>query len=96
MSVPDSLAAAMEMFQKYGRVPIHPGEEGFGARPWMSVLYSQGITPESYPPLVLQLDDNTVRSELAKVRSGVQRMVENMPGHEEFIARHCRATPAAA
>jgi len=96
MSVPESLALAMELFRKYGRLPIRPGEEGFGARPWTTVLYSQGITPESFPPLVMQHDDRTIRAELAKIRSGVQRTVENMPKHDDFIARNCSATTLPA
>jgi len=58
-------------------------------------MYHQGIVPESYPPLTLALDDRAMRAELAKVRSGVHRAVENMPRHEEFIARNCAAMPVA-
>ncbi|HEX4078264.1 MAG TPA: tryptophan halogenase family protein [Rhizomicrobium sp.] len=96
MSVPDSLAVTMEMFRKHGRLPIRPGEEGFGPRPWATVLYSQGITPESYPPLIMQHDDRTIRTGLAKIRSNVQRTVENMPRHEDFIARNCSAAMVPA
>ena len=93
MSIPDTLAARMEMFRKHGRIVIHPGE-GFGARPWLTVMYKQGMTPESYPPLAIPLDDGAMRVEWAKVRSIVRRSVETMPRHEDFITRNCAATPA--
>ena len=94
MSVPETLVFKMEMFRKYGHLSINPGE-GFGPRPWLTVLYGQGVMPESYPPLTTPADENATRAELAKVRSTINRTVETMPRHEDFIARHCRATPVS-
>jgi tryptophan halogenase len=91
MSVPDTLAFKIEMFRKHGHVAIDPGEN-FGPRPWLSVLYNQGIVPESYPPLTDAIDDGAMLAELAKVQSGIQRTVAQMPRHEDFIARNCAAT----
>ena len=90
MSIPDTLRLKIEMFQKHGRIFINAGE-GFGPRPWLTVMYNQGMLPESYPPLANVHDDTAMRAELAKVRSGIKRTVENMPSHEEFIARNCSA-----
>jgi len=86
----------MELFRSSGRIPIDPGERGFGPRPWLTIMYSQGITPQSYPPLVVALDKNAMRAELAKVRSGIKRTVDSMPRHEDFIARNCPAAEAGA
>ena|SRR5437660_1443524 len=96
MSIPDSLAFKIEMFRKHGRVAVNAGDAGFGSRPWLSVMYNHGIVPESFPPLVLALDEAAMRAELAKVRTGVLRTVEKMPRHEEFIARNCSASTVAA
>jgi tryptophan halogenase len=95
MSVPDRLRLKMEMFRKHAHVLMNPGE-GFGARPWMTVMYKQGIVPESYPPLASAFDDDVMAAELAKVRSGVRQTVGAMPTHEEFIARNCAAMPVTA
>ena len=95
MPVPDSLAAKMELFRKHGRVAFDPGDVGFGPRPWVSVMYNQGIVPETFPPLVIHRDDSAMRDELAKLRSGAERAVQNMPRHEEFIARNCKAVTAS-
>jgi tryptophan halogenase len=94
MSIPDSLAINIEMFRRCGRFSINPSD-GFGPRPWLTVMYNQGIAPQSYPPLIIKLEDGAMRSELDKVRSGIKRAVESMPRHEDFIARNCPATPAA-
>ena len=95
MSVPDSLATTMEMFRKCGRFSINTSQ-GFAARQWLTVMYSQGIIPQSYPPLAVKLDDLSMRAEMAKIRAGIKRTVENMPRHEDFIARNCRAPAVAA
>jgi tryptophan halogenase len=94
MSIPDSLAFKMELFRKHGHVSIEVGED-FGARPWLTMMYNQGIVPESYPPLTDEFDDHTMLAEMAKVRSRNKRPVDQMPRHEEFIARHCSAMQAA-
>jgi tryptophan halogenase len=95
MSIPDTLAFKIEMFRKYGHVAVDPGEN-FGARPWLQVMYNQGVMPESYPPLTDEFDDEAMLREMAKVRSGIERTIAGMPRHEEFIARNCHATPATA
>ena len=94
MSVPDTLAFRIEMFRKYGHISIDPGET-FGARPWLQVMYNQGVVPENYPPLTDELDDKVMFGEMAKVRSGIEQTIERMPRHEEFIARNCDAMRAA-
>jgi tryptophan halogenase len=95
MSIPDSLAVTMEMFRKCGRFSININQ-GFPARQWLAVMINQGIMPQSYPPLAVKLDEKALRAELAKIRAGVKRTVENMPRHEDFIAQNCRATTVAA
>jgi len=94
MAVPETLATKMEIFRSCGRIPIDPGERGFGPRPWLTIMYSQGIMPLAAPPLTVALDETAMRAELAKVRSGIKRTVEGMPRHEEFIARNCAAAGA--
>jgi tryptophan halogenase len=94
MSIPDTLAYKIEIFRKHGHVSIVPGE-GFGARPWLTAMYSQGITPESYRPLVDGPGEQAIRAELEKARHAVRRALERMPNHEDFIARNCSAMPAA-
>ena len=95
MSVPDTLSFKMELFRKHGHVSIDPGET-FGARPWLTAMYNQGVVPEYYPPLTDELDDNVMLEEMANVRSRIEQMIGRMPRHEEFIARNCNAMRATA
>jgi tryptophan halogenase len=95
MSVPDSLLFNEEIFRRHGHITSIP-PHGFGPRAWFTVMYSQGITPEACPPLAETLDDRAMRVELAKLRAGIKRAVEQMPSHEEFITGNCNAMAGAA
>jgi tryptophan halogenase len=95
MSVPDSLLFNEEIFRRHGHITSIP-PHGFGPRAWFTVMYSQGITPEACPPLAETLDDRAMRVELAKLRAGIKRAVEQMPSHEDFITSNCNAVAAAA
>lgn len=95
MSIPDGLRLKLETFRKHGHVLMQPGE-GFGPRPWMTVMYKQGIVPENYPPFAHAFDGGEMHTRLARTRSSVQQAVARMPTHEDFIARNCAAMPVAA
>ena len=95
MSIPDTLAFRIEMFRKHGRVSLAHGE-GFGARQWMTVMYGQGVMPESHPQLGNLPGERAMHAEMEEARLVIQRIVERMPRHEDFIARNCSATPFAA
>jgi tryptophan 7-halogenase len=58
-------------------------------------MYNQGLVPESCSPALTPVEDVTMHAELAEIRAGIKRAVENMPRHEDFIAKNCRA-PALA
>jgi len=95
MSVPDSLLFNEEIFRSHGHITSIP-PHGFGPRAWFTVMYSQGIVPQSCPPLAETPDDHALRVEMAKLRVGIKRAVEQMPSHEQFISSNCSALAGAA
>ena len=94
MSIPDSLAAKLELFRDSARF-FREGEEMFALTSWVQVMIGQGIVPATWHPLVDAVPD----SELAKlgesVRGVIASCVAAMPMHEQFIERHCKAPVAA-
>jgi hypothetical protein len=58
-------------------------------------MYNRGVVPESCSPALTPVEDVTMHAELARIRAGIKRDVENMRRHEDFIAENCRA-PALA
>jgi len=94
MSIPDTLSAKIELFRAGGRF-FRFEDELFSEVDWVSVLLGQNIRPQSYDPLVDSLNEQAVRSNLARLKSLIRRTAEAMPPHGAFIAQHCDAMRTA-
>ncbi len=90
MSVPDSLKYKMEVFRACGRVPLY-SEESYQEPSWVSIFLGQGVYPARYDPLVDNIDTEHLRRGLLLRRGTLRRLVEGLPTHREFVARHCAA-----
>lgn len=90
MSIPDTLTQKIEQFKKNGRI-FRTNNEMFNDLSWLEVMHGQGIRPNAYHPLVDVLSEEEIERRLVSVKSVINRSVEVMPTHEEFIAEHCPA-----
>jgi tryptophan halogenase len=90
MSIPDTLTQKIEQFKKNGRI-FRTNNEMFNDLSWLEVMHGQGIRPNAYHPLVDVLSEDEIERRLMSVKSVINRSVEVMPTHEEFIAEHCPA-----
>jgi tryptophan halogenase len=102
MPIPDTLAHKIELWKANGRV-FRENQELFSEISWVEVFLGQRLVPQGYHPLVDTLPPHKVREFLAGVKATIDRCVQAMPTHEQFIAEHCRsalpvqrAAPAAA
>jgi tryptophan halogenase len=93
MSVPESLVYKMSQFVNSGRI-VHFGGDLFATPNWLAVLMGQGIWPAHYDPLVDQQDVESIRNYMGEIRATIRREAEAAPLHEDYIARHCHATPS--
>ena len=91
MSVPDSLQHKLDLFRTKGRY-LPALEPVFGSTSWIAVMLGQQPFPSDYDPIVDALDEARVGLEMRRISTSIQAAVENMPTHEQFIARHCRAS----
>jgi tryptophan halogenase len=88
MSIPDSLAHRISLFESRGHVPYY--KDGLFSRDsWLSVLFGQGLMPRASDRLAdcLGLDELAVR-----MRDLHERIASNasaMPSHADFVARYC-------
>lgn len=58
---------------------------------WLEVMYGQGIRPRSYNPLVDRMSDDEVAQRLESVKRVIDKSVDYMPTHAQFIAENCKA-----
>jgi tryptophan 7-halogenase len=90
MAIPDSLAAKIEMFRRSGRL-IERKYDLFHPTSWIAVLLGQGIVPERYDPLADGVPPREVAAVLGAMQRTIRDAAQAMPGHQDYIARHCRA-----
>lgn len=93
MEVPDSLKAKIEYFREHGRLIIEDGDL-FRESNWVQVLIGQGIVPKAAAPLAHAVGDAQIADYFANLRSIYDRALASLPGHEAYVARHCRAVNA--
>ncbi len=90
MSVPEELTQKIEQFKKNGRI-YRNSSEMFNDLSWLEVMPGQGIRPRAYHPIVDVMPKDELLRRMASIKSVIDRSVEFMPSHAEFIAKHCKA-----
>ena len=94
MTVPDSLAAKLELFRERGEARMLPGDL-FSETSWFAVLYGQGLIPRSYHPIANALSEDELQLALARIGTAIRRRVDSLPSHADFIESCCSARSAA-
>ena len=89
MSVPDSLQDKISHFRRYGRL-IQREFDLFGQASWLAVHIGQLNIPERVDPLLHHRSVNAVEW-LAKLREALQASARQLPTHQAFIDRFCKA-----
>ncbi|ROQ18408.1 tryptophan halogenase [Marinimicrobium koreense] len=90
MDVPDTLKQKMNHYRKNGRI-FRTNEELFNETSWLEVMHGQGLKAEGYHPIVDTLSKDEIARRLESIRNVINKSVEYMPMHSEFIAKHCAA-----
>jgi tryptophan halogenase len=90
MEIPETLQHKIDLFSSNGRV-FRDGNELFGDVSWVQVMHGQGIRPNGYNPLVDMRSKAEIAEYLASIELVIQKCVDVMPKHEDYIAQHCAA-----
>ena len=90
MEVPESLQHRIELFKQSGRVFKVPTEL-FGENSWIQVMLGQGLIPEQYHPIVNMMSDEELERFLGGLHESVEKLVGQLPEHQQFINHYCRA-----
>jgi tryptophan halogenase len=90
MAIPDTLQHRIDLYRSNGRA-YREAAELFAEVSWVQVMQGQGIQAEGYHPYVDLLSRSEIKEFLGNIESVIQKCVNVMPSHEEYIAQHCAA-----
>ena len=90
MEIPTTLADKIAMFRSSGRL-LEREKDLFHEASWLAVLLGQGIVPDHYDRLADAIPAREARAVLSGMRNVIAQTAARMPGHAQFIERHCRA-----
>ncbi|RNJ63680.1 MAG: tryptophan 7-halogenase [Porphyrobacter sp. IPPAS B-1204] len=84
MSIPDSLARKMALWQHRGRV-FRENAELFSAPSWIAVMLGQNIWPQAHDPIADTLDEDKVAAAMAQMRAAYADVAGRLPAHGDFL-----------
>jgi len=87
MVIPEALEQKITLFKKRGFLDVDAAGP-FPVASWISVMTGQGIWPESTNPLRRNFPREELHKTLGGIRGAVNRSVENMSSHREFISQY--------
>jgi len=90
MALPDTLTHKLELFAANGRI-TREHEELFTEVGWLQVLIGQGAEPTGYHPIADTIEADDLAEYMRTIELLYAREVDAMPGHADFVGRHCRA-----
>jgi tryptophan halogenase len=90
MDIPASLREKLDLYRTHGRLRRVDGEL-FTEVGWQQVLIGQNIHPESYHPLADVQSEAGIQEYMEGVADVIDKCVDFMPDHAEFIAGYCKA-----
>ena len=90
MQVPASLAHRIQLFKETARV-FRDGNELFDDS-WQQVMIGQGLMPEQYHPIVNTMPDAELKAFLDHIKSNVDKTVERLPTHQEYLRQYCASS----
>ncbi len=91
MEIPSTLQHKLDLFKSNGRF-FRENNELFNETSWVQVMLGQGIHPDNYNPLVDLVDESEVQEFVDNVGTVIQKCLQVMPTHAEFIAQTCAAS----
>jgi len=94
MDLPPTLQRKIDLWRSNGRI-FREDEELFSEESWIQVFLGQGIVPRGYDPLVAIKSDAQIEQFLGNIAATIDRCVEVMPTHSEYVNKFCPAEPAA-
>ena len=93
MDVPDTLTEKLEIFKANGQI-FREEDELFTETSWAAVMMGQGISLTSHNPMAEVINTAKTRKEIDEMEQSIRWLVQNMPGHGDYLSRYCPAKAA--
>jgi tryptophan halogenase len=90
MEIPASLRHRIELFRETGRVFRVPNEL-FAENSWIQVMLGQGIMPLQHHQTADLMGDEELSHFLNSISGTIDRTVQQLPAHLEYVRRYCAA-----
>lgn len=88
MEIPESLARRLKLFKETGRLFLADNE--LFTDSWLQVMIGQGVLPQAYHAVVDTMDEDELKSFLAQIKSTIDKKVEQMPRHSDYLEKFCQ------
>ncbi len=93
MDVPDTLTEKVEIFKANGQI-FREEDELFTDTSWAAVMMGQGIEMGGHNPMAESIDGPDSRKEIDEMERSIRFLVQQMPGHGDYLSRYCPAESA--
>ncbi len=94
MDIPDSLAHRIDIFKNNAYVWSDDATL-FRIASWVQVMMGQGLEPHEYHRAGKLMSTEALRQSLREIRNSIDKTVQQLPTHQEFIERYC-AVPSGS
>jgi tryptophan halogenase len=90
MDIPESLQNKIDLFRASGR-SFRYEDDLFSVTSWVAVLLGQSVWPSRYDEIVNSMSAEELADVMEKMRDKIERVAEQIPMQQDFIAEHCAA-----
>jgi tryptophan halogenase len=90
MDIPETLQQRIDLFLDSGNA-YKTDRELFGETSWIQVMMGQGLMPERYHTIVDMMSDAELKKFLDNIKMTIERRVNGLPQHNEFIKSYCKS-----
>ncbi|MGM8225015.1 tryptophan halogenase family protein [Cellvibrio sp. ARAG 10.3] len=91
MPIPASLAHRIALFKETGKLFVESPYKLFAEPSWLHVMVGQGVVPDHYHAVANEMTDAELKQFLEGIRSSVQKTVQKMPSHHDYLQYYCKA-----
>lgn len=88
MELPEDLQEKIDLFKESANT-FHQEGDTFRPESWTQVMLGQGIMPERYHQVAKNIPDAQIKNYLEDMRASLQKRVDAMPTHQEFVSAYC-------